>query len=95
MGLNTLYEAENIPCHFDWGYVYETLSCNSTYNFISKMEIDSDLPTCVQARLKSDTGKDTGSPLDLPLNITKDQLQLICNALLQEVNKTIFKHYTI
>lgn len=51
------------------------------------MEIDSDLPTCVQARLKSDTGEDTGSPLDLPLNITKDQLQLICNALLQEVSK--------
>lgn len=51
------------------------------------MEIDSDLPTCVQARLKSDTGEDTGSPLDLPLNVTKDQLQLICNALLQEVNK--------
>lgn len=47
------------------------------------MEID--LPNCVQARLKSDTGEDTGSPLDLPLNITRDQLQLICNALLQEV----------
>lgn len=56
------------------------------------MEIDSDLPTCVHARLKSDTGEDTGSPLDLPLNITKDQLQLICNALLQEVSKTTFEH---
>lgn len=57
------------------------------------MEIDSDLPTCVQARLKSDTGEDTGGPLDLPLNITKDQLQLVCNALLQEVSKTTFKLY--
>ncbi|CAB3220706.1 unnamed protein product [Arctia plantaginis] len=49
------------------------------------MEID--LPSCVQARLKSDAGEDTGSPLDLPLNITRDQLQLICNALLQEEDK--------
>lgn len=53
------------------------------------MEVDNDLPTCVQARLKSDTGEETGSPLDLPLNITKDQLQLICNALLQEVSKQV------
>lgn len=49
------------------------------------MEVDNDLPSCVQARLKSDTGEEIGSPLDLPLQITKDQLQLICNALLQEV----------
>lgn len=48
------------------------------------MEVD--LPSCVQARLKSDTGEETGSPLDLPLDITRDQLQLICNALLQEVS---------
>lgn len=58
------------------------------------MEIDSDLTNCVQARLKSDTGEDTGGPLDLLLNITKDQLQLICNALLQEVSKINFKYYT-
>lgn len=54
------------------------------------MEVDS--PSCIQAKFKSDTGEETGSPLDLPLNITKDQLQLICNALLQEVkifNKNI------
>lgn len=49
------------------------------------MEIESELPVCVQAKFKSDTGEDTGSPLELPLNITRDQLQLICNALLQEV----------
>lgn len=49
------------------------------------MEVD--LPSCVQARLKSDTGEETGSPLDLPLDITRDQLQLICNALLQEEDK--------
>lgn len=49
------------------------------------MEIDNDLPSCVQARFKSDTGEETGSPLDLPLNINKDQLTLICNSLLKEV----------
>ncbi|CAH0715449.1 unnamed protein product, partial [Brenthis ino] len=48
------------------------------------MDIDNDLPSCVQARFKSDTGEETGSPLDLPLNVTKDQLTLICNALLKE-----------
>ncbi|CAK1551169.1 unnamed protein product [Leptosia nina] len=51
------------------------------------MDIDIDLPTCIQARFKSETGEETGSPLDLPLNITKDQLSLICNALLQEEDK--------
>ncbi|XP_022813911.1 notchless protein homolog 1 [Spodoptera litura] len=49
------------------------------------MEVD--LPSFVQARLKSDTGEETGSPLDLPLNITRDQLQSICNKLLQEEDK--------
>lgn len=49
--------------------------------------MDIDIPNCVQAKLKSDTGEDTGNPLDLPLNITRDQLQLICNALLEEEDK--------
>lgn len=47
------------------------------------MEVD--LPSCIQAKFKSDTGEEVGSTLDLPLNINKDQLQLICNALLEEV----------
>lgn len=51
------------------------------------MEVD--LPNTVQAKLKSDTGEETGGTLDLPINITKDQLQLVCNALLQEVLLTI------
>lgn len=53
------------------------------------MDIDSDLPSCVQAKFKSDTGEEIGSPLDLPLNVTKEQLTLICNALLQEVNTLV------
>lgn len=52
------------------------------------MDIDNDLPSCVQARFKSETGEEVGSPLDLPLNVTKDQLALICNALLKEVSSS-------
>lgn len=49
------------------------------------MEVDEDNVQTVQARFKSETGQVTGSPLDLPVNITRDQLQLICNALLEQV----------
>ncbi|KAL4715433.1 hypothetical protein ACJJTC_015336 [Scirpophaga incertulas] len=49
--------------------------------------MDVDLPNTIQAKFKSDTGEELGSPLDLPLNINKDQLQLICNALLEEEDK--------
>lgn len=57
------------------------------------MEIDADLPTCIQAKFKSDSGEEIGSLLDLPLNITKDQLTLICNAFLQEVIIFFFSIY--
>lgn len=49
------------------------------------MDIESELPSSVQAKFKSDTGEEISSPLDLPLNVTKEQLTLICNALLKEV----------
>lgn len=47
--------------------------------------MDVDLPSSIQAKLKSDTGEEAGGTLDIPLTVTKDQLQLICNALLEEV----------
>lgn len=46
------------------------------------MDIDS--PICVQAKFKSEQGEEVGGILDLPLSITKEQLELICNGLLQE-----------
>lgn len=49
------------------------------------MDVEDDAPQTIQARFKSDTGEEIGSPLDLPLKITRDQLQLICNALLVQV----------
>lgn len=49
--------------------------------------METDIPVCVQAQFKTDTGEDTGSQLELPLNINREQLQLICNALLEEEDK--------
>lgn len=48
--------------------------------------MDVDLPSSIQAKLKSDTGEEAGGTLDIPLTVTKDQLQLICNALLEEAS---------
>lgn len=47
--------------------------------------MDVDLPSSIQAKLKSDTGEEAGGTLDIPISVSKDQLQLICNALLEEV----------
>lgn len=43
----------------------------------------------IQARLVSDTGEQTGDPLDLPITVTTNQLELICNALLKNVSDFI------
>jgi hypothetical protein len=40
----------------------------------------------VLSRLKSETGEEISSILDLPVDVTVDKLQLICNALLKEVS---------
>lgn len=40
----------------------------------------------IQARFVSDTGEEAGAPLDLPISIDTNQLELICNALLQNVS---------
>ncbi|GLH11226.1 Protein Notchless [Gryllus bimaculatus] len=42
----------------------------------------------ILTRFKSETGEVTGSLLDLPINITVDKLQLICNALLEQDENT-------
>jgi NLE (NUC135) domain. len=40
----------------------------------------------VLSRFKSETGEEVSSLLDLPLDVTADKLQLICNALLKQVS---------
>jgi hypothetical protein len=40
----------------------------------------------VLSRFKSETGEEISSLLDLPLDVTADKLQLICNALLKQVS---------
>ncbi|XP_055632126.1 protein Notchless [Toxorhynchites rutilus septentrionalis] len=50
------------------------------------MEVDEETAPqthSIQARFVSDVGEEAGPPLDLPINVTKEQLELILNALLK------------
>ena len=49
-------------------------------------------PVRVLSRFKSETGEEMSSLLDLPLDVTVDKLQLICNALLKQVSLKCINH---
>lgn len=57
------------------------------------MDIDGEEETpqthTIQARFVSDVGVEAGPPLDLPVNVTKQQLELILNALLKNVSSHV------
>lgn len=51
-----------------------------------EVDIDTQKPETIQARLVSDAGEEAGPPLELPNTINVSQLGLICNAILQNVS---------
>lgn len=57
---------------------------------MSDIKNDTSKQYTIQARLVSDTGEQTGDPLDLPITVTVNQLELICNALLKNVRHCWF-----
>jgi NLE (NUC135) domain len=54
------------------------------------MEIEELKTHTIQARFVSDTGEEAGPPIDLPVNVDLQQLELICNALLKNVSKIVW-----
>lgn len=51
------------------------------------MEVDDEIQThTIQARFVSDSGEEAGPPIDLPVTVDVQQLELICNAILKNVS---------
>ena len=44
----------------------------------------------IQCIFKSESGESDGSPFELPIDISKDKLQLVCDAVIKNVNGPLF-----
>lgn len=53
---------------------------------IESMDTEDLLTHTIQARFVSDSGEEAGPPIDLPISVDVQQLELICNALLKNVS---------
>lgn len=53
-----------------------------------------DAPETIQARFVSDTGEETGPPLELPTSLNISQIGRICNEILEKVIKFISSNQT-
>lgn len=60
------------------------------------MEVDELQTHTIQARFVSDSGEEAGPPIDLPISVDVQQLELICNAILKNVSwlqNIVFLHF--
>lgn len=59
---------------------------------IESMDTEDLLTHTIQARFVSDAGEEAGPPIDLPIGVDVQQLELICNALLKNVSLALSLH---
>lgn len=59
---------------------------------IESMDTEDLLTHTIQARFVSDAGEEAGPPIDLPIGVDVQQLELICNALLKNVSLVLTLH---
>lgn len=62
------------------------------YTNFSGSDVDME-PSRILAQFKSETGDPAGAPFDLPLDITTDQLQLICKAVLHQDDHATYSFF--